>query len=204
MRAPIHRATLRRGAVRAPGSVGPGCPALWRAGQGRRRGRRGRSRCRHCLHAALDHLLKLRDQILIVAFRLCLGGLKPAENLLDAVDAAQDQRHRLRRDRHSVTEFAHQGLAGMGQRFEARQAQETAGSLDGMNETENVIEDLGVVRILFEPHQLIVNGVQAFAGLRQKLSQQIIHEIGLPPSGVRRRHAHSEFGQLLWKAFNIG
>ncbi len=115
--------------------------------------------------------MKLDDQILIVAFRLGLGGFKSAENFLDAVDAAQDQRHRLRRDRHSVAEFAHQGLAGMSQRFEARQTQETAGSLDGMNEAENIIQDLGVVRILLEPHQLIVHGVQAFAGLRQKLSQ---------------------------------
>ncbi|OIQ64713.1 hypothetical protein GALL_537360 [mine drainage metagenome] len=110
--------------------------------------------------------MKLDDQILIVAFRLCFGGFESAENFLDAVDAAKDQRHGFRRDRHSVAEFAHQGLTGVGQRFEARQAQETAGSLDGMNKAEDVIQDLGVVRILLEPHQLIIDGVQTFAGLR--------------------------------------
>jgi hypothetical protein len=116
-------------------------------------------------------LLKLHDQVLIVAFRLCLGGFEPAENFLDAIDAAEDQCHRFSRDRHSVTEFSHQGFAGMGQRFKAGQAQETAGSLDGVNEAEDVVQDLGVVRILLEPHKLIVNGVQAFTGFRQKLSQ---------------------------------
>ena len=115
--------------------------------------------------------MELDDQVLIVAFRLCFGGFKSAENFLDAVDAAQDQRHGFCRDRHSVAEFTHQGLAGMGQRFKARQSQETAGSLDGMNKAENIIQDLGVVRVLLEPHQLIVDGVQAFAGLRQKFSQ---------------------------------
>ena len=41
---------------------------------------------------------------------------------------------------------------------------------------DDVIQNLGVVRLLLELHQLIVNGVQALAGLRQKLPQQIIHE----------------------------
>ena len=148
--------------------------------------------------------MKLHDQILIVAFRLGLGGLEPAENFLDAVDAAQDQRHRFGRDRHAVAEFAHQGLAGMRQRFEPRQAQEAAGSLDGVNQAEDVIQNLGVVRILLEPHQLIVDGVQAFAGLRQKLSQQIIHEIRPSTHGRATSTRLSEFGQLLCKAFNIG
>ena len=103
----------------------------------------------------------------------------PDENFLDAVDAGQDQRHRFGRDRHAVAEFAHQGLAGMRQRFQPRQSEEAAGALDGVNQAEDVIEDLGVVRLLLEPHQLIVDGIQALAGLRQKLPQQIIHETGL-------------------------
>ena len=41
---------------------------------------------------ALDHLLKLDDQILIGAFRFCFGGLKPSENFLDAVDGGKDER----------------------------------------------------------------------------------------------------------------
>ena len=64
----------------------------------------------------------------------------------------------------------------MRQRFQTRQPQEAAGALDGVDQAEDVIQDLGVVRLLLELHQLIVHGVQALAGLRQKLPQQIIHE----------------------------
>ena len=59
----------------------------------------------------------------------------------------------------------------MGQRFQPRQAEKAAGALDGVNQAEDVIQDLGVVRFLLEPHQLIIDGVQALAGLRQKLPQ---------------------------------
>ena len=78
--------------------------------------------------------------------------------------------------RHAVAEFAHQRLAGMRQRFQPRQPEEAAGALDGVDQAKNVIEYLGVVRFLLEPHQLIVDGIQALAGLRQKLPQKIIHQ----------------------------
>ncbi len=119
----------------------------------------------------LDHLVQFDDQILIGALRLGLGGLEPREDFLDAVDARQDQADRLARDRHAVTEFAHQRLAGMRQRFQPRQSQKAASALDGMDEAEDIIQNLGVVRILLEPHQLIVDRVQALAGLGQKLPQ---------------------------------
>ncbi len=153
---------------------------------------------------SLAHLLKLDDQILIGAFRLGFGGLEPPENFLDAVDAAQDQGDRFGRDRHSVTEFAHQGFAGMGQRFQPRQPQKAAGALDGVNQAKDVIENLGVVRVLLEPHQLIIDGIQTFAGFRQKLPQQIIHETGLRTQGRAISTRLTEFGQHLRKAFNIG
>ena len=63
---------------------------------------------------------------------------RAGQNFLDAVDRGQDQRHRFGRDRHAVAEFAHQGLAGMRQRFQPRQPQEAAGALDGVNQTENL------------------------------------------------------------------
>ena len=136
------------------------------------------------------------DQILIGALGLGLGGLEPCENFLDAVDAGQDQRHRFGGDRHAVAEFAHQRLAGMRQRFEARQAEKAAGALDGVNQPENVIQNLGVVRILLEPHQLIVDRIQAFVGLGQKLPQQIVHETGLRTH--RRATSTTPFG--VWPA----
>jgi hypothetical protein len=48
-----------------------------------------------------------------------------------------------------------------------------------VNQPENVVQDLCVVRLLLEPHQLIVDGIEALARLRQKLAQQVIHETGL-------------------------
>jgi hypothetical protein len=57
---------------------------------------------------------------------------------------------------------------------------------------------------LAAPHQLVVDRIQALAGLGQKFAQQIIHETG-PRT---QRHATStrltEPGQLLCKPFNIG
>src|ERR1700687_1225312 len=65
-----------------------------------------------------------------------------------------------------------------------RQTQKAAGALDGVNQAENVIQDPGVVGILLEPHQLIIDCIQAFAGFRQELPQQLIHETGLRTQGA--------------------
>src|SRR4051812_18231152 len=77
----------------------------------------------------------------------------------------------------------------MRERFQPRQSQKPARSLDRVHQPENVIQDLGVVRFLLEPNQLIIDGVQALASLRQKFTQQIIHETGLERTGAPRRHA---------------
>ena len=92
----------------------------------------------------------------------------------------------------------------MRQRFQPRQPEETAGAFDGVDQSKNVIEDLCVVRFLLEPHQLIVDRVQALAGLGQKLTQQIVHETGLRTHRRATSTRLLEFRQLLSKAFNIG
>ena len=151
------------------------------------RGHRGRNRrCGHHgrgrgfdyflgMAAAFGHRMQLLDQVFVGALGLGLGRLEAGEDLLDAIDGGQDQRHGFGLDRHAVAEFAHQRLAGMGQRFEPRQSQEAAGALDGVHQAEDVIQNLRVARVLLEPHQLIVDRVQALVGLRQELPQQIIH-----------------------------
>ena len=63
----------------------------------------------------------------------------------------------------------------MRQRLEARQAEETAGALDGVDEPEDVAQDRLVVRVPLEPHELDVDGVEVLAGLGQELAQQIVH-----------------------------
>ena len=129
---------------------------------------------------AFGHRMQLLDQVFVGALGLGLGGFKAGEDFLDAVDRGQDQRHGLGLDRHAVAELAHQGLAGMGQRFQPRQPQEAAGALDGVDQAEDVIEDLRVARVLLEPHQLIVDRIQALAGLGQELPQKIVHQACLP------------------------
>ena len=144
--------------------------------------------------------MKLDDQILIVALRFRLGGFEAGEDFLDAVDAGEDQADRLPRDRHAVAEFAHQGLAGMRQRFQPRQPQKAASALDGVDQTKDVIQNLGVVRILLEPNQLIVDGVQALARLRQELAQQVVHEPDLRTHGrARLRRAFRGLGSFYAK-----
>ncbi|WGR96313.1 hypothetical protein MTX20_04410 [Bradyrhizobium sp. ISRA435] len=74
-----------------------------------------------------------------------------------------------------------------------------------MHQAEDVIQDLGVVRILLELHQLVVDRVQALAALRQELAQQIVHEN--QPLKTQRRATTprlTEPGQLPCKAFKFG
>ena len=147
-------------------------------GRNRRCGHHGRSGLRRRLlgmAATFGHRMQLLDQVFVGALGLGLGRLEAGQDFLDAIDGGQDQRHGFGLDRHAVAEFAHQGLAGMGQRFQPRQSQEAAGALDGVDQAEDVIQYLRVARVLLEPHQLIVDRIQALVGLRQELPQQIIH-----------------------------
>ena len=64
----------------------------------------------------------------------------------------------------------------MRERFEPRQTEKTASAFDGVNETENIVEDLGVVGILFETHELDVDHVETFIRLGDKFPQQVVHK----------------------------
>ena len=141
---------------------------LCHRGCNRRCGHHGRSFDRRLgvMAAAFGHLMQLLDQVFVGALGLGLGRLEAGQDLLDAIDRGQDQRHGFGLDRHAVAEFAHQRFAGVGQRFQPRQPQEAAGALDGVDQAEDVIQDLRVARVLLEPHQLIVDRVQALVGLR--------------------------------------
>jgi hypothetical protein len=150
---------------------------LGHRGCDRRCGHHGRSFDRRfgVMAAALGHLMQLLDQVFVGALGLGLGRLEAAQDLLDAIDRGQDQRHGFGLDRHAVAKLAHQRLASVRQRFQPRQAQEAAGALDGVDQAEDVIQNLRVARVLLEPHQLIVDRVQALVGLRQEFPQQIVH-----------------------------
>jgi len=140
----------------------------------RRRFRCGRRRGGCAL--ALGHGIKLGNQRRILAFRLLAGFLQIAQQIANTVDALEDQRHRLRRHRqHAVAELAEHIFAGVGDRFQSRQAQEPAGALDGMDQTEDVAEDLRILRILLEFDEFAVDDFEALAGFRQEFTEQIVH-----------------------------
>ena len=100
---------------------------------------------------AFGHLMQLFDQVFVGALGLGLGGFQAAENFLDAIDARQDQRNGFGPDRHAVAEFAHQRFAGVRQRFQPRQPEETASALDRVDQAEDIIQNLRVARVLLEP-----------------------------------------------------
>jgi hypothetical protein len=114
-------------------------------------------------------------QIPIVAGRLGLIALELVEQRLDAVDGGEHKRDGLAGDRPAAAEISHQRFGGVGQRLEPRQAEEAAGALDGVDQPKNIVEDLGVVRLLLETHELNVDDVEAFAGFGQEIPQQLVH-----------------------------
>ena len=145
-------------------------------------GRRRRGRWREPLH----HALQIGNQIVVAAVRLALFAFEGFQNLLDAIDGGEDERDGIVGRRQAVAKFAHQRLGGMRERFQPWQPQEAAGALDGVHETEDVIEDLGVVRVLLETHELDVDHVETLVGLGHEFPQQIVHEKRLRRQALAR------------------
>ena len=134
------------------------------------------------------HGIEPRDQIAIAAGRLASARARSRRESLDAVDGGENERDGVGGDRHAVAELAHQGFGGMRQRLEPRQAEEAAGALDGVDEAKDVAEDVGVIRILFEAHQLDIDTSRlSFVSVRE-LPQQVVH------TQAPRHHPHDAGG----------
>ena len=73
-----------------------------------------------------------------------------AQDFLDAIDGGENQRHGLAGHRHAVAKLAHQRFGRMRQRFQPWQPEKAARPLDGVDQPKDVIQYLGVVRILLE------------------------------------------------------
>jgi hypothetical protein len=125
------------------------------------------------------------DEIGVVAFRLVLQVFDAAQDRFDAIKRGQNERDGIARDRHAIAEFAHQALGRVGQPLEPRQSQEAARAFDSVNEAENIAEDLSVVRLLLEAHELGVDAIQTFAGFGQEIPQQLVHTTRLVGSGAK-------------------
>ena len=108
------------------------------------------------------------DQIGVGAERLRAVTLQPGQDLLDPVDAGEDHAYPLDRNRCAVAILAHQRFGRMRELGEAGQAEEAAGPFDGVDQPEDRVEHLGVVRLLLETHELDVELIEALAGLVQE------------------------------------
>ena len=111
-----------------------------------------------------------------------MPALKFAEDFLDSVEGRQNQRNCRGRYRHAVAEFAHQGFGCMGQRLKARQAKESTGSLDRMDQPENVAQDRLIIGVLLKTNQFDVDCLEVFVRFRQEFNQKVIHFL-FPSSG---------------------
>jgi hypothetical protein len=58
-----------------------------------------------------------------------------------------------------------------------------------VNQAKDVIQDFRVVRILLEPHQLVIDGVETLVGLRQELARRSSTGLGLTPICLTRSAA---------------
>ena len=77
----------------------------------------------------------------------------------------QYERYRFPADRHAVAKFAHQRFGGVRECLKARQSKKAACSFDGVNESENVAENLAVIGLSLKAHQLCVDAIEAFGRL---------------------------------------
>ncbi len=140
--------------------------------RGRRRLRRSSNRSR----AAFGDVIEALDQRGVVALGLAAVGLEIAHDRPDAVEALEHGGDGFGAgDQLAVAQLAEDVLAGVSHRFEARQAEEAAGALHRVDQTEDVSEQLHVVRVAFELDQLDVEDSKVLGGFRQELTQQIIH-----------------------------
>ena len=140
------------------------------------------------------HAVERLDQVAVGSLRLAMGLFEDIEDFLDAVDRRQNDGDRFAGHGHAVAKFAHQRFRRMRERGKTRQAEKSACPFDGVDEPEDVVENLGVVWILLEPHKLDIDHVEAFVGFGQEFPEQIIHAKCL----LRRRRAPAMHEHGLW------
>src|SRR6266496_3502216 len=121
------------------------------------------------------HALEQVDQVPVRPFWFSLAVFELDKDLLDAIDGGENERDGLGGDGKTIAKPAHQRLRRMRKRLQPRQSEKSAGAFDRVDQAEDVVEDLGVVRILLEADQLDVDDVEALIGLGQEFAQQFVH-----------------------------
>ena len=123
---------------------------------------------RHPARLAESQHLQPADQIGVGAERLRAISLEPGQDLLDPVDAGENHADALDRDGRAVAILAHQRFGRVRQLGEAVQTEKAARPFDGVDQPEDGVEHLGIVRLLLEAHELDVELVEALAGFGQE------------------------------------
>ena len=79
----------------------------------------------------------------------------------------------------------------MAQRLKARELEEAAIALHRVDEAEDAIEPRAVVGLGLPGHDLAAQGFEHFAAFGDKVGNQVVHRLGMPPAlqckGLTRR-----------------
>ena len=128
--------------------------------------------------------MQLADEIGVGPRRLGAIALEPGQDLLDAIDAGENDADALNRDGSAVAVLAHQRFGRMGELGEPVQAEKAARPFDGVDQPEDGVEHLGIVRLLLEAHELNVELIESLPGFGQEFTQELVHG---PHPGARRQ-----------------
>lgn len=124
-------------------------------------------------------LFKTRDHrgVLLLVFPFAAGGFDGAQN------AAQDVHERKQatddagiRGQLAVAEQAEQVLASVGQRFEAAEAEEAGGPLDGVYRPENLRQKLGIAGARLQISEAPLHAVEPLLAFKQEFASEVVHD----------------------------
>ncbi len=139
--------------------------------------------------------LQGRNQIVVIALGFFSRCRETGENVFDAIDGRQCQRHGFRGRWCSIPQFADQRFRAMRQMLEARQTEKAACSLDRMEQAENPDDCLAIPGIPLEQHQLLASGLDMLARLDEKIVEQVVHRCAKSPGrGQARRRIIAQNG----------
>jgi hypothetical protein len=125
---------------------------------------------------ACRRLVERGDQGAVVTRRFGACGAQAAQDGAHVVEGRQHQGHDIGAGaERAVPQAAQDVLGGVGQPLQAWQAEEAAGSLDGVHGAKDLRQRRRVVRCALQPQQRRVQLGQALVRFRQEIRQQLVH-----------------------------
>ena len=116
------------------------------------------------------------DQTPVVAGRFNPIRRDPVDHQTNDINRLKDSRYGVRADfKRTVPERAQNILPGVRNGLETAETQEATGPLDGMDQPEDVAQQLRVIRMLLERDELAVERLNPLARLRHELLDDIVH-----------------------------